>query len=386
VPCASGWAPCAKKWPPPPESGRPGKEPVSDLPLLILSPGDPGGIGPQICARAAAEWLAGPEAVRGRLAVCAEPAEIGTWSERLGLNLPLRPWEHARVGELPAGVLGLLGRDLVRQDLEPDDPRAEESVNLRALRRAFPQLDTAALVHGPDKAGGAFAWRSLAMAVDLVQAAPRRRALITAPISKEAMALAGYSWPGHTEYLGWRDGVGEPLMWLHSQLLSVALVCNHVPLVQVPRWVTPERVEAKARLAAAEVARRWPGETLFVFGLNPHAGDGGLIGHEERDVIAPVVARLQAEGLPVAGPVAADSALRSGRGRHLAMYHDQGLPAFKLGAGGHGVNLTLGLSFVRTSPDHGTAFDIAARGDADASSLLAAMREALLLLEDRRGG
>lgn len=358
---------------------------MTPQPILVLSPGDPGGIGPEICARAAAGWLAGPGAGLARLAVCAAPAEIVRWAVRQGLELPLRPWEAARLDDLPAGVLGLLGRDLPRRDLEPDDPLAEESVRLRALRRAQPVLDPETAVHGPDAVGGAWAWRSLAMAVDLVRAAPRARALVTAPICKESMALAGYGWPGHTEYLGFRDGVGEPLMWLHSAAFSVGLVCNHVPLAQVTRWVTPERVEAKARLAAETVARRWPGETLVVLGLNPHAGDGGLIGREELDVIAPVLERLRAEGLPVAGPVAADAALRSGRGRFLAMYHDQGLPAFKLGAGGDGVNVSLGLSYVRTSPDHGTAFDLAASGGADCSSLSAAMREAVALLGDPRG-
>jgi 4-hydroxythreonine-4-phosphate dehydrogenase len=205
--------------------------------------------------------------------------------------------------------------------------------------------------------------------------------MVTAPISKEAITLAGYRFPGHTEFLAERTHAAGFTMMLVSGGLRVALVTTHVPVRDVAGLITPEPILDKLRIVAASLERDFGIEapTIAVLGLNPHAGDGGVIGTEEQDVIGPALEAARAEGLDVAGPFPADSFFgMRGYDRHnavLAMYHDQGLAPFKALAMGGGVNFTAGLPIIRTSPDHGTGFDIAGEGRADAGSF----REAVLL-------
>ena len=222
--------------------------------------------------------------------------------------------------------------------------------------------------------------------------AGRLDAVTTGPIHKEALSLAGYPWRGHTELLAHLTGARDVAMMFHSRRLRVVLATVHVPLSAVPGLLTRTRVETTIALAAAALPRF--GVTrprLALAGLNPHAGEGGLMGLEEREVLEPAVASARRSGTDVTGPVPADTVFRQAvDGRFdavIACYHDQGLIPVKLVAFGEAVNVTLGLPFVRTSVDHGTAFDIAGRGVADETSLVQAivLAAALALAAAARG-
>lgn len=199
--------------------------------------------------------------------------------------------------------------------------------------------------------------------------------LVTAPIDKHSMQAAGFAFPGHTEYLAHLAGSDQPvLMVLVGEGLRVGTVTGHIPLKEVAEHVTTERILGKARLFHQSLLRDFGVVTprIAVLGLNPHAGDNGTLGSEDRDRIAPAVRRLNDEGILAMGPYPADGFFGSGGYTHfdgvLAMYHDQGLAPFKALSFGHGVNYTAGLPIVRTSPDHGTGLDIAGQGIADEGS------------------
>ncbi len=212
--------------------------------------------------------------------------------------------------------------------------------------------------------------------------------IVTAPIDKAALSAAGYPFPGHTELLQSLTGAADVAMMMaaeHTPLggpLRVVLATIHIPLRDVPAAVTRDRLLVQSRLADSGLRDRWGLDRprLALCALNPHASDGGLFGDEEARVLAPVVTTLVAEGLDVAGPVPADTVfVRAVRGEFdavIAPYHDVGMAAFKTASFGSGVNITLGLPFVRTSPDHGTALDIAGRGVADPASMIEAVRTA----------
>ena len=209
-------------------------------------------------------------------------------------------------------------------------------------------------------------------------------ALVTAPICKEGLARAGIRFPGHTEMIAALTDTRRYAMLLCGGGLRVVLATRHLPLRDVPAAITP-RVVAEAATLAAE-ALPWfgaPDGTVAVCGLNPHAGDGGALGGEEAAVIAPALRALRRRGLAVSGPHPGDTVFHEARsGRYaavVAMYHDQGLAALKTVAFEDGVNVTLGLPIVRTSPDHGTAFGIAGRGVASPASMIAALRLAVVL-------
>ncbi len=220
-------------------------------------------------------------------------------------------------------------------------------------------------------------------------------AVVTNPIAKNIMAAAGFPYPGHTEFLGAlaraHGADATPVMMLCGPDLRVVPVTIHIALADVPGALTTELIVNTVRIVAADL-RRWFGiETprLAVTGLNPHAGEGGLMGTEEQTIIAPAIAALQAEGYAVTGPHPADTLFHA-RARQnydavLAMYHDQALIPLKTLAFDEGVNVTLGLPFVRTSPDHGTAFDIAGTGRALPDSLIAALKLAAEMGAQRSG-
>ncbi|MFN4173343.1 MAG: 4-hydroxythreonine-4-phosphate dehydrogenase PdxA [Pseudorhodobacter sp.] len=207
--------------------------------------------------------------------------------------------------------------------------------------------------------------------------------LCTAPISKKALKDgAGFAFPGHTEYLADLAGVGRVVMMLACAQLRVVPVTIHIPLADVPATLTPGLLEETLRITHAGLRRDFAiaAPRLAVAGLNPHAGEGGTMGMEDLSLIAPVLDRLRAEGMAIAGPLPADTMFHpQARARYdaaVCMYHDQALIPIKTLDFAGGVNLTLGLPFIRTSPDHGTAFDIAGQGIADPSSLIAALRMA----------
>jgi 4-hydroxythreonine-4-phosphate dehydrogenase len=215
-------------------------------------------------------------------------------------------------------------------------------------------------------------------------------ALVTAPVHKGVINDAGTPFSGHTEYLAERTGTPLPVMLLVGGELRVALATTHLPLAQVSAALTAARLGGVLRVLDADLREKFgiAAPRTLVCGLNPHAGEGGHLGREEIEVIAPTLERLRAEGLRLTGPVPADTAfLPSQVADHdavLAMYHDQGLPVLKRASFGEAVNVTLGLPIVRTSVDHGTALDLAGTGRADPGSLRAAVRLAAAISAARR--
>ena len=203
-------------------------------------------------------------------------------------------------------------------------------------------------------------------------------AMVTGPVAKHVIADSGVAFSGHTEFLAEVTGAALPVMMLVARELRVALATTHLPLRAVPDAITPALLEQVARILHADLCDKFDiaDPEIVVCGLNPHAGEGGLLGNEDADVIAPVLDRLRDEGMKLRGPLPADTAFTPAAGHKdavLAMYHDQGLPVLKYAGFGHSVNVTLGLPIIRTSVDHGTAFDIAGTGQADPGSLLAAV-------------
>jgi 4-hydroxythreonine-4-phosphate dehydrogenase len=232
-------------------------------------------------------------------------------------------------------------------------------------------------------AAGQAAYDAIVRAVGDAMAG-RVDAIATAPVSKEAFRLAGLPWAGHTDLLGHLTGSPHVAMMFESDVLRVVLATVHVPLSEVPRLLTRESLEATLSLTARELPRFGvPAPRIAVAGLNPHAGEHGLFGDEEARTIEPAIAAGRRNGLNVAGPFPADTIfLRAMRGEFdvvVACYHDQGLIPVKLVAFGKAVNVTLGLPIVRTSVDHGTAFDIAGSGRADAGSMITAVQLATRL-------
>lgn len=216
--------------------------------------------------------------------------------------------------------------------------------------------------------------------------------LVTAPIQKAGIQSANFRFPGHTEYLQDRLGgtSGEPLMILCNPLMRVALVTTHLPISEVAFAITEERVVQKARILYDSLCRDFniSSPRIAILALNPHAGDSGVIGHEEEEVLVPAIKSLADAGLPCYGPFPADGFFNAAMYRHfdavLAMYHDQGLAPFKALSNHDGVNFTAGLPFVRTSPDHGTAYDIAGKNLADAQSFRQAVFSAIDIWRNRQ--
>jgi 4-hydroxythreonine-4-phosphate dehydrogenase len=214
--------------------------------------------------------------------------------------------------------------------------------------------------------------------------AGRIHAVATAPVNKEAFAAAGIPWPGHTDLLAHLTGAPRVAMMFYAEALRVILATVHVPLREVAAVLTGERLRETIALAAEALPRfGYPSPRLAVAGLNPHAGEHGLMGSEEEEILAPAIAACGRRGIDVSGPYPADTLFsRAARGEFdavIACYHDQGLIPVKLLAFGKAVNVTIGLPIVRTSVDHGTAFDIAGRGIADPGSLIEAVRLAARL-------
>ena len=230
---------------------------------------------------------------------------------------------------------------------------------------------------------GRLAYDALLRAVSDAKAG-RIDAIATAPINKEAFAAAGLPWRGHTELLAHLTGASRFAMMFYAEALRVVLATVHIPLAEVPRQLTRERMEEVVTLTAEELPRFGHSRArLAVAGLNPHAGEHGVIGTEEETVLRPAIENCRGRGIAVDGPFPADTVfLRAIRGEFdavVACYHDQGLIPVKMAAFGKAVNVTLGLPIIRTSVDHGTAFDIAGRGVADPSSMIEAVRLAARL-------
>jgi 4-hydroxythreonine-4-phosphate dehydrogenase len=209
--------------------------------------------------------------------------------------------------------------------------------------------------------------------------------MVTAPVQKSVINDAGIAFTGHTEFLAERAGVGHVVMMLVGGGLRVALATTHLALAEVPRAITRDSLVKTLRVLDRDLRVRFkiPKPRILVAGLNPHGGESGHLGSEDIEVIAPAIAQAGKEGIAASGPVPADTLFVPERLKQadavLAMYHDQGLPVLKYASFGRGVNVTLGLPFVRTSVDHGTALDLAGTGNADPGSLIEAVKLAIEL-------
>jgi 4-hydroxythreonine-4-phosphate dehydrogenase len=253
------------------------------------------------------------------------------------------------------------------------------STRNRFTSKAALALPVAPVPGRPDPANATTVVEAIARAVAMAQSR-EVAAVVTSPINKKALQDgAGFAFPGHTEYLAHLAGVGRVVMMLASPMLRVVPVTIHIALAEVPRILTGNLIEETARITAAGLSRDFglAKPRLAAAGLNPHAGERGAMGREEIEIIAPALERLRAEGLDIAGPLPADTMFHeAARARYdaaLTMYHDQGLIPIKALDFERGVNVTLGLPFIRTSPDHGTAYDIAGTGRANPASLIEAL-------------
>ena len=285
--------------------------------------------------------------------------------------------------DLMRGVASTVGTGLPVAEIS--DARESVGVFDQALPVIRVPLNQPARAGEPTPANGAATILSIRRAVADI-AAKRASAVVTNPIAKTVLYQAGFEHPGHTEYLGrlarefWPAEPAQPVMMLCSSELRVVPVTIHVPLKDVPALLTAAKIVETTRVVAATLQRDFaiPHPRLAITGLNPHAGEDGTLGTEDRDIIEPAIETLRREGLNVTGPHAADTlfhaAARQRYDAAIAMYHDQALIPIKTLAFDEGVNVTLGLPFVRTSPDHGTAFGIAGKGIASAASLIAALK------------
>jgi 4-hydroxythreonine-4-phosphate dehydrogenase len=320
---------------------------MTSLPAIAVTPGEPAGIGPDLCLALAQT----PPAAR--LVLIADPDLLRDRARRLGLRFAVAPWD--RVCASP-GVY-VLPVALAR----PVSPGRLDTANAAYVMATLERALTGCL-------NGEFA------------------ALVTGPVHKGILNDAGFPFTGHTEFLAERAAAPTPVMMLAAPGLRVALATTHLPLAQVPGAITADSLTAVLRVLHGDLQAKFgiARPTILVCGLNPHAGESGHLGREEIEVIAPVIRRLKAEGMNLRGPVPADTAFLpaqlAGVDAVLAMYHDQGLPVLKAHDFQRAVNITLGLPFIRTSVDHGTALELAGSGRADASSLRAALETAIALV------
>jgi len=323
---------------------------LTGLGAVALTQGDPAGIGPEIAIQA---WLRRDEARLPPFFALTDPGLLEARARMLGAPCPV----------------------------EATTPEEAAAVFSRALPVVPLTRAVAATPGAPDSRGAASAIEAIETAVALVRAG-RAAALTTNPIAKHVLYEAGFRHPGHTEFLAAlaADPPPRPVMMLWSEGLAVVPVTVHIPLGDVPAALTQEAVVETGLIVARALRERFgvAAPRLAVAGLNPHAGENGTMGREDEAVVRPAVDRLRASGVDARGPLPADTMFharaRQGYDAALAMYHDQALIPIKSIAFDDAVNVTLGLPFVRTSPDHGTAFDIAGRGLARPDSLIAALR------------
>jgi 4-hydroxythreonine-4-phosphate dehydrogenase len=330
---------------------------------LALTLGEPAGIGPDL---ALAVWHRRAEFGVPPFYVAADPQFLGRRAARLGLNVPLSLVKPEAAVAAFRTALPVVALD-VAASAEPGLPDASSApAALASIRRAVADV-----------------MRGVAAAV------------VTNPVAKNVLYKSGFAEPGHTEFLAKlvQEATGEalrPVMLLWSPELAVVPVTIHLPLREIFKQLTTELIVETGRIVAHDLRTRFQlsRPRLAIAGLNPHAGEQGTLGDEDRAIVAPAVAQLATEGIEVRGPLPADSmfheAARASYDVALCMYHDQALIPIKTLAFDHAVNATLGLPFVRTSPDHGTAFDIAGTGTADPASLIAALRLAARLAAGER--
>ncbi|MGE5171726.1 MAG: 4-hydroxythreonine-4-phosphate dehydrogenase PdxA [Rudaea sp.] len=336
---------------------------MPSFPTIAITAGEPAGIGPELVARLAQRHEAKP--FPARLVVLGDAELLAARAARIGATV-----RYARYDALALAPFG------------------------SALAIWHRPLAAPAVPGHPDPTNALSVLATLEAACDACRDGTFA-ALVTGPVQKSAIQDAGIPFVGHTEFLAKRTGTPRVVMMLVSgkgaDALRVALVTTHLPLRAVPEAITREAVAETIAIVRRELARRFgiAAPRIAVCGLNPHAGEGGHLGREDLDVVAPAIAAARADGANVAGPLPADTVFVPDFARRfdaiVAMYHDQGLPVLKSVSFGHGVNVTLGLPFVRTSVDHGTALDLAADSEraktADVGSLVAAVELAIELAD-----
>jgi len=335
----------------------PGIAELSTLPpRLALTPGEPTGIGPDLCVQLA------QQPSEAELVVIADPELLRERAARLGLALRLEPFVADQVRPSGEGCLSLLPVSL-RKPVQCGRPNpANAGYVLDTLRQAVRLCLDGTL-----------------------------DALVTGPVHKAVINDAGLHFSGHTEFLAQLCSA-FPVMMLATPGLRVALATTHLPLAEVSASITAPLLTRVLRVLHSDLRHRFgiPKPHILVCGLNPHAGEGGHLGREEIDIIQPTLARLRAEGMDLEGPLPADTLFTERYLRRadavLAMYHDQGLPVLKHMGFGRAVNITLGLPIIRTSVDHGTALELAGTGRADSGSLRAAVDTAIALARQLQHG
>ena len=325
------------------------------IPRIVITSGEPAGVGPDACVSLAQrDWEAD-------LVVAGDVELLGATAEALGLPLTLERYDPTR------------------------QPKPHRNGTLQVMH--IPTRCQVVPGH-PDVRNAAYVIEMLDRACDGCTNG-EFAAMVTAPVQKSTLMDAGYRFSGHTEYLAERTRAALPVMLLINDQLRVALVTTHLALSDVPHAITRDRLRSTLRIVNMDLERHFSLQPprIAVLGLNPHAGEGGHLGREELDIINPVIEELTAEGMNLQGPIPADTAFTT---RFLktvdvivAMYHDQGLPVIKHVGFGNAVNMTLGLPILRTSVDHGTALKLARSGKADTGSLSAAVALAIDLASAR---
>ena len=328
---------------------------MSSLPRVVLTSGEPAGIGPDLAlAVVQRDWPC-------QLIIAGEPQLLAARAQQLGIALKFREYRRDVEAAQSAGTLTLL-------PVQTAQPVIAGQLAVANARYVLNMLDRAC----DGCLSGEFA------------------AMVTAPLQKSVISQSGVAFTGHTEYLAERCKTGVPVMMLTAGTLRVALVTTHLPLAQVSKAIDQPTLETILRILHRDLRSRFGIETprILVLGLNPHAGEAGYLGREEIEVITPVLNKLRADGMLLTGPAPADTAFTPHLLQHtdvvLAMYHDQGLPVLKYVGFGDAVNVTLGLPIIRTSVDHGTALHLAGSGKADAGSLSAALELAIKLSSAQR--
>lgn len=321
---------------------------------VVITPGEPAGVGPDlVIALAQQAWPA-------ELVVCADPALLLERAALLQLPLTLREYQP----DVPA------------------QPQAEKTLTILPIA-----LHSKALPGQLDVNNGAYVVETLARACDGCLSG-EFAALITGPVHKGIINDAGVPFTGHTEFFAERSHRDRVVMMLATEELRVALATTHLPLLDVPAAITPQTLTEVITILNHDLRTKFGIDEpqIYVCGLNPHAGEGGHMGREEIDVIIPTLESLRQKGIHLIGPLPADTLFQPKYLEHadavLAMYHDQGLPVLKYQGFGRAVNITLGLPFIRTSVDHGTALDLAATGIADVGSFRTALNLAIKMINN----
>ncbi len=324
---------------------------------LAVSPGDPAGIGPDICIKAFGQ----------------------------NKNLNFTPVIFGDVDLFQERAQNL------EVDVQVKEFKGQETLDDSSFWILPYPLEMKVEPGKPDPSYGDYLMKVLREATNLTLN-KEFDALVTGPLNKELINKAGISFFGHTEVLAEISDTSKVLMMLTCDNLKIALATTHVPLSEVPKLITYEHLCECLTILNNDLQNKWgcSNPCIKVLGLNPHAGDGGYLGKEDQEVIAPAIEYLKTKGLNLIGPVSADTAFIGKNSEHidayLAMYHDQGLPVLKTVGFGNSVNITLGLPFIRTSVDHGTAYDMAGKKEVDESSLLEASSLAFNLATRNQSG